>query len=52
MPDFLSNRKRIVALNTQVIARRCYVKKVFLELSQNSLESTCGRVRFLIKLKA
>ena len=27
-------------------------KKVFLEISQNSQESTCARVSFLIKLKA
>ena len=28
----------------------CSVKKVFLEISQNSLENTCARVSFLIKL--
>ena len=26
------------------VARRCYVKKVFLAISQNSKENTCGRV--------
>ena len=30
----------------------CSVKKVFLEISQNSQENTCGRVSFLIKLQA
>ena len=30
--------------------QRCSVKKVFLEISQNSQESTCARVSFLIKL--
>ena len=34
------------------IARRCSVKKVFLEISQNSQENTCSRVSFLIKFKA
>ena len=32
--------------------RRCSVKKVYLEISQNSLESTCARVSFLIKLQS
>ena len=30
----------------------CSVKKVFLEISQNSQESTCARVSFLIKVQA
>ena len=30
----------------------CPVKKVFLEISQNSPENTCARVCFLIKLQA
>ena len=30
----------------------CSVKKVFLEISQNSQEKTCARVSFLIKLQA
>ena len=32
--------------------RSCSVKKVFLKISQISLENTCVRVSFLIKLKA
>ena len=32
--------------------QRCSVKKVFLEISQNSQENTCVRVSFLIKLQA
>ena len=31
--------------------RRCSVKKVFLENSQNSQQNTCARVSFLIKLQ-
>ena len=31
---------------------RCSVKKVFLEISQNSQENTCARDSFLIKLQA
>ena len=34
------------------VIQRCSVKKVFLEISQNSQESTCARVSFLIKLQA
>ena len=30
---------------------RCSVKKVFLEISQNSQENTCARVSFLINLR-
>ena len=30
-------------------AKRCSVKKVFLEISQNSQENTCARVSFLTK---
>ena len=29
----------------------CSVKKVFLEISQNSQENTCARVSFLMKLQ-
>ena len=32
--------------------RRCYLKKVFLEVSQNSQQKTCARNSFLIKLQA
>ena len=35
----------------EVVVQRCSVKKVFLEIFQNSQESTCGRVSFLIKLQ-
>ena len=34
---------------TETVAQRCSVKKVFLEISQNSQENTCARVSFLIK---
>ena len=36
---------------TEAIVQRCSVKKVFLEISQNSQENTCARVSFLIKLQ-
>ena len=39
-------------LLTEAVVRRCSVKKVFLEMSQNSQENTCARVSFLIKLQA
>ena len=32
--------------------RRCSLKKVFLQISENSQESACARVSFLIKLQA
>ena len=34
------------------VVRMCSVKKVFLEISQNSQENTCAKVSFLIKLHA
>ena len=34
---------RPVLENTKAVARRCSVKKVFLEISQNSQENTCAR---------
>ena len=37
---------------TEEVVRRCYVEKIFLEISQNSQEKICGRVSFLIKLQA
>ena len=36
----------------EAVARRCSVKKVFLEILQNSQENTCARVSFLIKFQA
>ena len=37
---------------SEALARRCSVAKGFLEILQNSQESTCARVSFLIKLQA
>ena len=34
---------------SETVVQRCSVKKVFLEISQNSQGSTCARVSFLIK---
>ena len=36
----------------EAVVQRCSVKKVFLEILQNSQENTCARVSFLIKLQA
>ena len=47
--NFLENFINI--LNLEAVARRCSVKKVFLEISQNSQENICARVSFLIKLQ-
>ena len=37
--------------STEVVARKCSVKKAFLEISQNSQENTYARASFLIKLQ-
>ena len=36
----------------EAVSRKCSVKKVFLEISQNSQETTRARVAFLVKLQA
>ena len=36
----------------EAVAQTCSVKKVFLEISENSQENTCARVSILIKLQA
>ena len=41
-----------VAQGTEAVFWRCPVKNVFLRISQNSLENTCARGSFLIKLQA
>ena len=37
--------------DTETVVRRCSVKKVFLEISQNSQENTCARDSSLMKLQ-
>ena len=37
--------------SSEVLVRGCSVKKVLLEISQNSQENPCSRVSFLIKLQ-
>ena len=39
-----------IVLESEAVVRRCSVKKVFFEISQNSQENTCARDSFLIKL--
>ena len=41
-----------LGLCTEAVARRCSVKRMFLEISQDSEENTCDKVSFLIKLQA
>ena len=44
--------KNALPSSTEAVAQRCSVKKMFWNISQNSLEKTCARVSFLIKLQA
>ena len=46
--NFPSKKK----INIEAVAQTCSVRKVFLEISQNSRENTCARVSILIKLQA
>ena len=38
-------------LNPEAVVRGCPLKKVFLEISQNSQENTCARVSFYLNCK-
>ena len=42
----LNHLKWLSLLLEEVVVQRCSVKKVFLEISQNSQENTCARVFF------
>ena len=44
--------KNHALVGIEAVAQTCSVKKVFLEISQNSQENTCARVSILIKLQA
>ena len=60
--EILINTKNLVLKNSSIfflwlikleaVVRRCSVKRVFLEILQNSQENTCARVSFLTKLQA
>ena len=43
---------RGVLVHKEAVVRKCFVKTVFLQISQNSQENTTSRVSFLIKLQA
>ena len=43
--------RNIAFIHVEAVAKRCSVKKVSMEISQNSQEITCDRVSFLIKLQ-
>ena len=53
MPNIMKTSKFPVKIFSfkETVAERCSVKKVFLEISQNSQENTCARVTFSIKLR-
>ena len=50
--NVFSHEKVTLSLHTEAVVQRCSVKKVFLEIPQNSQENTCARVSFLKKLQA
>ena len=41
----------VLKQRAEAVAQRCFIKKVLLEISQNSQENTCARNSFLIKLQ-
>ena len=50
-PTVLSFKNIKFSFNSEAVLQGCSVKKVFLEISQNSQESTCARVSFLMKMQ-
>ena len=46
--EFLNDDK----VSSEAVVRRCSLKKVFLEISQNSQKNTCARDSSLIKLQS
>ena len=46
----LLNEMQFLFLYAEAVLQRCSVKKVFLEISQDSQENACVRVSFSIKL--
>ena len=44
--------RKVAFIYVEAVTKRYSVKKVFLEIWQNSQENTYGRVSFLIKLQA
>ena len=42
----------VLKCSSDAVAHRCSVKKLFLEISQNSQENTCARASLLLKLQA
>ena len=48
----ISRERNQNGVSLQAVAQRCSVKRLFLEISQNSQENICARVSFLIKLQA
>ena len=48
--EFMQRAKMSRVVYKGAVAQTCSVKKVFLEISQNSQENTCARVSFLIGL--
>ena len=46
------NPATLLKRDSEVAVSRCSIKKVLLEISQNSQENTCARVSFLINNQA
>ena len=47
--QILLGRNENIKEHSEAVARRCSIKKLFLETSQNSQEKNCARVSFLKK---
>ena len=53
LPNSFQNAEATVCkCSSEAVAQICSVKKLFLEIFQNSQEDTCARVSLLLKLQA
>ena len=52
MSKIFTQDTKIDPLLIEAVVRTCSVKKLFLEISENSQKNACARVSFLIKLQA
>ena len=50
--QYLDVEEKISKTELEAVVQMCFVKQVFLKISQNIQESTCARVLFLTKLQA
>ena len=52
LSEAVARRRSVIKIVSEAVVWRCFVKKVFLEISQNLQENPCAGASFLIMLQA